>query len=171
MLEFSTMTEADQSDQVAIEVHLSKSDIFHSVLLTTLKHPLFWIASVGMGVIVYSVLAPQPYGWLLAVITSLGFLFLVPYSRSTSTAKQPGVLAPITYIFSSDGVTAQFENGANKAAWSLVKGATETNKYIFVQMQRGSFHLLPKGSINAEQDTRLRKILRERLSEKARLSR
>jgi uncharacterized protein (DUF58 family) len=97
------------------------------------------------------------------------FRFYIPYCSVRAFARTPGALAPITYIFSADGVTAQFENASNTAAWTLVKGASETANFILIKMQRGSFHLLPKKQITEDQATLVRRILRKHVPAKVHL--
>ena len=80
--------------------------------------------------------------------------------------KTPGVLDPITYTFTQNGVTAQYTNATNQADWSLVKGCYETSEFIFIKMQRGSFHLVPLRQVTNQQVAALRGALRTHLSEK-----
>jgi hypothetical protein len=95
-------------------------------------------------------------------------LAIMPLSATRASAKNPGVLAPITYIFDDFGLSAVFINGENRAEWSLVTGALETSRYVFVLMQRGSFHLIPKSQVDERELASLRRILRSKLGSKAR---
>jgi hypothetical protein len=165
-----TMPAPDQCESLAIKVLYEKSDLYSASLLNAMRHPLFWIAPFAIGSIVYQSLSTHEYGWIIALAVGLVSFSLIPYSAARASVKMPGVLAPITYILSVDGVTAQFENGRNTAAWSLVKGASETGKYIFIQMQRGTFHLMPKRQMTNDQVMLLRQMLREHVSAKVRLS-
>jgi hypothetical protein len=96
--------------------------------------------------------------------------FLIPHQTAAASLKQADVLAPITYILSDYGVTAQFQNGENKTAWSLVKGARETADYFFIEMQRNSFHLVPKRMISEEQAAGVREKLKANLSKNVHLA-
>lgn len=160
-----------QSDTLAIRVTLTKSDLFRSLLLTMMRQPYFWLTPVPLAFVIYTtILANSPYRLILALISVPLFLLLFPYLTSISIAKRPGVLAPITYLFTENYVSAQFVNGESKADWSLVTGAWETSNYIVVRMQRGSFHLVPKRLITTEQTCRLREILRAHVLKGVRLS-
>jgi YcxB-like protein len=160
----------DQPFDLAIEVQLTKKDIFRAVRLNAVRRPMFWIAVIMPGFIIFGALITHPYGWIAGTAISLGLFLLIPYQTAITSAKQVDVLAPITYVFSDYGVTAHFQNAENKTAWSLVKGARETADYFFIEMQRKSFHLVPKRTVRDEQAVSLREKLRAHLSKNVRLA-
>jgi hypothetical protein len=164
------MISPDQYGDLTIQVRYEQSDLYSAGLMNSMRRPLFWMAPFSIGSIVYQSLSAHEYGWVVALVVGLFSFSLIPYPAARASAKMPGVLAPITYTFSVDGVTAQYENGKNSAAWSLVKGASETKKFIFIKMQRSTFHLVPKRQIAKDQAILLRQILRKHVPAKVRLS-
>lgn len=158
-----------QDEALTIPVHLEKSDIYSAVLINSMRSPLNWLTPLWVAALVYHLVSDYKYGWIVAFVMSLFSFFIILFSVARASLRMQGVLTPITYTLSGDGITAQFENGKNSADWSLVKGASETSKYIFVKMQRGSFHLVPKRQITEDQAVRLRQILRRHSPVKVRL--
>ncbi len=154
----------NQPTDLTVEVHLSKGDIYRAVRLRSIRRPMFWLTVIMPGVVIFGALIAHPYSWVAAAVVSLGLFFLIPYQTAATSAKQADVLASITYILSGYGITAHFQNGENKTAWSLVKGARETASYFFIEMQRNSFHLVPKRMISEEQAAGLREKLKANLS-------
>ena len=65
----------------------------------------------------------------------------------------------LTYVFTDDGVAAEYTGVRNFADWSYVKGAHETRRDIFIKMPVGA-HVIPKRQISAEQGESLRRIVR-----------
>ena len=163
------MIAADQSAEFALPIQLNKSDISQSVKLRAIRTPFFWFVPLWVVVMVQFLLVssfhtPQWYAWVWALIAGLVSLFFLLRRSSASIAKQPGALAPMNFVFSAYGITAEFENGTTKAMWSLVKGARESGLYFFIEMQRRSFHLIPKRQISEEQASRLQEILSDNIS-------
>jgi hypothetical protein len=154
----------NQSASLAVEVCLTKGDISRAVRLRSIRRPMFWVAVILPGFIILGAFIAHPYSWVGSIVVSVGLFFLIPRQTAATSAKQADVLAPITYILSDYGVTARFQNGENKTAWQLIKGARETADYFFIEMQRNSFHLLPKRMISEEQTAGLREKLRAYLS-------
>jgi YcxB-like protein len=170
----SAMIAPDQADELVIPVQLNKSDISQSVKLRALASPLFWLVPLWVIGLVYFLLTsslhtPRWYAWGWALIAGLMMLFFLHNRSSALIAKQPGALAPMKFVFSAYGITAEFENGTNKAMWSLVKGARETGHYFFIEMQRRSFNLIPKRLLTDEQASHLREILRANVSKNVHL--
>jgi hypothetical protein len=163
------MTVTDQSAELVITVRLTKSDISECVKLRAFRSPFFWIIPLWAVIMIEFTLSstlhtPRSYGWASGLIGGMLSLIFLLRRSSASMAKQPGALAPMKFEFSAYGITADFENGTNKAMWSLVKGTRETAPYFFIEMQRRSFHLIPKRLLTEEQTSRLREILRAHIS-------
>jgi hypothetical protein len=163
------MIATDQSEELVVPVQLNKSDISESVKLRAIGTPFFWIVPLWVVIIVDFLLSssfhtPQRYACIWALVAGLLSLSFLLHRSSASIAKRPGVLAPMTLSFTASGVTAEFENGTNKAMWSLVKGAKETRHYFLIEMQRRTYHLIPKRFLNEEKASRLREILRANVS-------
>ncbi len=159
--------EPNQIAELLLPVRLTKADLYRASFLNAIRSKIFWIAPLGIGFIVANLLGNNPYRWYATVFAVLSYVFLVPYGSARTSAKNPGVLAPITYSLSDAGVSAQYVNGATVADWSLVLGAFESSRYVFIKMQRGSFHLVPKAQVGAQDFINLRQILREKLGKKA----
>jgi hypothetical protein len=153
------MAPQDQSE-LALRVKLEKSDVYSAVLANSMRHPIFWMFPIGVGSGMYAAVSQHNYGWMLAVAATLVSFTLIPISTARASVKMPGVLAPITYRFSREGIAAEYENAKSSAAWSLVKGARENGKFIFIKMQRGTFHLVPKNQMTEEQAILLRRLLK-----------
>jgi hypothetical protein len=164
------MTSLDESEELTIQVVYEKSDLYSAVRSNAVRHPLFWVVPLVIGSFTYGLFSEYVYGWIIALMICLASFYLVPFLAGRNAVKMPGILAPIIFTFSVDGVTAQFENGKNSAAWSLARGASETDKFIFVEMQRGTFHLVPKSQISQDQAKLLRQLLRKYVRAKVRLS-
>lgn len=165
------MTTIDQRSRLEIDVLLTKSDLFSATLSRSIRRPSFFILALapGLSASFYFLTLKEPAGLLFIALLCVGFPLLIVYRTSTASAKQPGTFAPITYAFSDDGVNARFVNGKTEAAWSLVKGARETRDYFFIEMQRNSFHLIPKRLTSDEQVAHLRTTLRQHVAENIRI--
>ena len=157
--------ETNQSENLTIQIQLTRSDIFRSLLLRSIRRPTFWIFPAILLIFgIYAYLTIQhPYGAIFAVFIYLSFQFLAICMAFRATIKQPDNLAPITFTFSAYGLIAQFQNAETKSAWALIKGARETADYFYIEMQRRSFHIVPKRAMTTEQASRLREILRAKL--------
>ena len=159
------MAPQDQSE-LALRVKLGKADVYSAVLANSMRHPIFWMFPIGVGSGLYSAVSQHSYGWMLAIAATLVSFSVIPISTARASAKMPGILAPITYRFSPEGIAVEYENAKSSAAWSLVKGARETGKFIFIKMQRGTFHLVPKNQMTEEQAIVLRQLLKARVPAK-----
>ena len=166
----------DQAESVQVKVHFCKSDLYRAVLTNSMRQPLFWIMPFGVAAGFFAGLtsAAAETSGLVGVYAGAGALIigvlsfgLIVYLSVRTTIKTPGVLDPITYTFTQDGVTAQYTKGMNQADWSLVRGCYETSRFIFIKMQRGTFHLVPLPQVTSEQATALRAILRTHLPAKS----
>jgi YcxB-like protein len=163
------MLPRDQSE-LALQVKLKKADIYSAVLANSIRLPIVWLFPIGVGSGMYTALSQYKYGWIFAAAVALLSFWLIPLSAAHASAKMPGVLAPITYSFSDGGITAEYEKAKSSADWSLVKGARETDKFLFIKMQRGTFHLIPKGQMTEVQATLLRQLLRAHVPANVRIS-
>jgi hypothetical protein len=159
------------------EITRTKSDLYRAIFYTALRAPgLYFIAAVPAGV-VYMMLAFAhiPHRWLFTLASYVWFLFVIPRSWARRNRKEPGLLGPITYVLSPDGVFSEHRNAANEAlwtastAWSLISGARESKNYIFIRLARDKFHLIPKVQLGSEQTALLRTILRERVPKNVKL--
>src|SRR6266478_2713047 len=128
------------------------------MLSNSIRQPLFWMIPLACGSITYSLLSANAYGWLAALIVGAASSALIPYSSGRTAIKMPGLLDPITYSFASEGVTFEYKHGKNSADWSLVKGAYETSRFIFIKMQWGGFHLIPLRQITSDQAAAVRRV-------------
>jgi len=168
------MSASDQSADLILPVQLNKSDISQAVKLRAIRTPFFWIVPLWVMGMVYFLLdslfhTPLLYAWGWALIAGLMTVPLLLNRSIASIAKQPSALSPMTFVFSAYGITADFENGTNKAAWSLVKGAREIGHFFIIEMQRRTFHLIPKRLLSDEQASHLRGILRANVSKNVHL--
>lgn len=153
---------------LAITVKLSKSLLFWATVQKHFRSPLYWIASLALIGIVLTELKGNPFATVAAVFAGLIILISMPISATRSSTKNPAILASITYLFDNFGVLARFTNGEVRSDWSLVVGAFETATSVFVVMQRGSFHLVPKTQVDENELIFLRQILHSKLGAKAR---
>ncbi len=136
---------ADRSEKLTIKVRYEKSDLYLAVLRNVMRHPLCWLTPLALGSLTAALFVDYEYGWIIAVVVGFVSFSLIPYCAIRTAGNQ-------------------FENGTNSAAWSLVKGALETDKFIFIAMQRSTFHLVPKRQITNDRATLLRKVLRTYIS-------
>jgi YcxB-like protein len=148
---------------LSLQITLSRRDLRKAIYYNMFRAPWFWAIVAIAVIIILSRLNGDPGGLIGAIVGSFVVVLLIPYSTARAGMKSAAVLAPMTLKFSDRGVSAEYINGKNSADWSLVKGASEAIGFIFVKMQRGTFHLVPKNQITAEQADELRKILREHL--------
>jgi len=170
------MISANKTAELVIPIHLDKADISASVYLRAIRTPFFWLFPLWVIVMVVFFLSSyfhtsRLYAWVWGLIAGPISLFFLLQRSSASIAKQASTLAPMTLTFSAYGITAEFQNGTSKANWSLVKGARETGHYFFIDMQRRSFHLIPKRLLTDEQAAHLREILRANITKNVHLSR
>jgi len=146
-----------------IKVLYRKSEVRKAIYSDSLRKPLFWATAVIPAAVISFDLPTSPAKWTSAIGVACGILLLVPLLRARSILKSEALSSPITFNFSETGVRAEYVNGSNAAGWSLVTGARENSHFLFVNMQRGSFHLIPKAQITGEQATSLRAILRSHI--------
>jgi hypothetical protein len=149
------------NSELTLKISYTKADLWRSIYFDSILKPLFWIAALIPAAIVFTTLSESPFRWVAAIAAALIIIVLIPYLRVRSSLKTKAILAPITFVFSDAGVSAEYVNGKNAADWSLVTGADENSQFIFVRMQRGSFHLIPKAQIGGGKATKLREILRQ----------
>src|SRR5580700_1738521 len=134
---------SDQAEQLLrFEITRTKSDVYRSIFYASLHAPAFYfIAAVPAGV-VYLILARIPHRWMFTLVSYVWFLFVIPSSRARRNRKEVGVLGPITYVLSSDGIFSEHRNAANETlwtastAWSLISGVRESKKYIFIRLAK-----------------------------------
>ncbi len=125
-----------------------QSGYLYTRLRRQIHSAVFWIVPLAVICVALTSFRGNPNGGIAAVCVGLAMLAIMPLSATRASAKNPGVLAPITYVFDDFGVSAIFFDGETRAQWSLVTGAFETARYVFVLMQRGSFHLIPKSQVD-----------------------
>lgn len=166
----------DQAEELLrFEITRTKSDVYRSILYASLHAPAFYFTAAVPAGVVYLILAHIPHRWWFTLASYVWFLLIIPRSWARRNRKEPGSLGPITYILSSEGIFSEHRNGANETiwtattAWSLISGATESKKYIFIRLARDKFHLIPKSQLRDEQTQVLRTILRERVPKNIKL--
>lgn len=151
------------NSELTLKIAYTKADLWRSIYYDSVRKPLFWIAALVPAAVIFATLSESAFRWVAAIATALILLMLIPYLRVRSSLKTKAILAPITFVFSDAGVSAEYVNGKNAADWSLVTGAHENSQFIFVRMQRSSFHLIPKAQIGSGEATMLRQMLRQRV--------
>ncbi|HLH02563.1 MAG TPA: YcxB family protein [Bryobacteraceae bacterium] len=154
--------------EVTVTVQLSRGTLFRAILEKQIRSWTYWITPLLIAAALLLNLRHNPFAAITAPFAVMLFLLAMPYNATRASLKNPGLRDPITYTFNDLTVTAKFSNGENRADWSLVTGAFETSNYLFVLMQRGSFHLIPKQQIDEFQLHSLRQLLRHQLGPKAR---
>jgi hypothetical protein len=159
---------ASSATGLPLKVQLSKADLFRATLRNQIHQPVFWMVPFAVICVALTSFRGNALGGVTAVCVGLALLAIMPLAATRASAKNPGVLSPITYVFDDFGVSAIFINGETRAEWSLVTGAFESSRYIFVSMQRRSFHLIPKSQVDERELASLRSILRNKLGTKAR---
>jgi len=151
----------DANSELTLKIAYTKADQWRSIYYDSIRKPPFWIAALIPAAVVLTTLSESPFRWVTAIATSLILLVLIPYSKVRSSLKIKAILAPSTFVFSDAGVSAEYLNAKNTADWSLVTGANENSQFIFVRMQRSSFHLIPKAQISSGDAAKLREVLRQ----------
>ena len=149
------------TSELALRITLTKKVLRKAVYYNCVRTPWCWAIAVIVVIISSFKASRDPYEWVPVSIITVVIILLIPYSVARASLKSAALLAPITYTFSDRGVSAEYINGKNNADWSLVTGAAEGSGFIFIKMQRGSFHLIPKNQITDEEARTLRQILRE----------
>ena len=168
----------DQAEQLLrFEITRTKSDVYRSILYASLHAPALYLSAALPAGVVYLILALAniPHRWLFTLASYVWFLLIIPNSWARRNRKEPGLLGPITYVLSSEGIFSEHRNAANETlwtastAWSLISGATESKKYIFIRLARDRFHLIPKAQLRNEQTQVLRTILLQRVAKNVKL--
>jgi hypothetical protein len=117
----------------------------------------------------------EPYlvllGVGLATAAGLAISVLLVLFRARSVTKYPGILSPVTLSFSNSGIASELVNENSVVAWTLVTGALESTEFVFVEMRRGIYYLVPKAQLSADQIARLKDILRRRVLRNLKLRR
>ena len=98
-----------------LKVQLSKADLFRAALRRQIHSAVFWIVPLAVICVALTSFRGNPNGGIAAVCVGLAMLAIMPLSAPRASAKNPGVLAPITYVFDDCGVSAIFFNGETHA--------------------------------------------------------
>lgn len=167
MTNYDGLVEAS-ARELTITIQLQKRLLFRAIFRKQITSLSGWVVPVMATAIAAVALRREPIGVVGAVFVGVAMLFIFPWSLSKASAKNPGALAPITYTFDESGVSAVYVNGETRSAWSLVVRAFETANEVFVVMQSGSFHLIPKAQVNERELAALREILQRHLGAQAR---
>ena len=160
----------DQAEQLLrFEITRTNWDVYRAILWVSLHAPAFYfIAAVPAGV-VYLILARIPHRCLLTLASYVWFLLVIPNSWARRNRKEPGMLGPVTYVLSPDGIFSEHRDAADETlwtattAWPLITGATESRKYIFIRLAGQKFHLIPKAQLGNQQAQLLRTMLQDRV--------
>ena len=145
---------------LTVKVLYTKNELRRAIYSDSFRKPLFWATSLIPAAIISYELRTFSFWWIVAIAIAGALLLFAPLLRARTILKSEALSSPIVLSFSNAGVSAEYVNGTNAADWSLVTGARESPHFVFLGMQRGSFHLIPKTQITSDQATKLRAILR-----------
>lgn len=167
---------ADQTQAITIRFQLSKSDVYRALVRNIVRKAWFLalVPIVGVSSVLIALLEPAKYGDQLysGVLTILfgAFFFLgVPYAQARSAMKNPSFRGPLVYTFSGEGILTEGKYASGRMDWELVKGVSESDRYIFVRMAQDCFHVIPKNQVSEADTSTLKSILRTCVKGKVRL--
>jgi len=159
--------------ELSFQIRYRSIDLYKAIFIAAIRRPRSWLSAIAFAAGMIIVTGPcnrEMYQlWPLFFLGGVVFTAIVMLLRARSVTKYPNILSPISFTFSDSGITTKYVNSRMEADWSLATGAFETAAFIFVGMQRGSFHPIPKAQLTNAQITRLREILRSHVSKKAKL--
>ena len=92
-----------------LKVQLFKADLLRATLRKQIQSPIFWIVPLAMICVALTSFRGNPYGGITAVCIGFAMFVIMPLSAARASAKNLGVLAPITYVF-DDFVLALFSS-------------------------------------------------------------
>jgi YcxB-like protein len=99
-------------------------------------------------------------GGLMALAFGILVFVIGPYLQVRSALKNPNFHGELTFRFSGEGIEESGQHASGRMDWSLVKGVSETRRYIFVHMKQGGFELIPKDKLTSQEVTVLKSVLR-----------
>jgi hypothetical protein len=152
-------------EELRVHVTYRFSDVFRASARLFVRTPIFWIVTAILVLFDLWGLSDRrqfEMPWLrVSLIQFLVVMWLigVPALETFKTLRAPHMKHGLTFVFTHEGVAAEYTGVCSYADWSFVRGAYETNRDIFVKMRVGA-HVIPKSQISAEQSERLRQIVR-----------
>lgn len=101
---------------------------------------------------------------LVVVLALVAVLYLLIAALSW---RAPGYLAPISYVFSSDGVRGQTQATSTETAWIAYRRAFETRSLLILSQAAGIVQIIPKRDLPSQTLNAVRRLLREHLGRRA----
>jgi hypothetical protein len=170
---------------LTVKIQLSKGDAYRAFLwhgrkgVQTVLIAALLITVIFARLLRSSLINPQPDPSTMLALSAGAFaacfaLFLVAYAwnidcRVRRFCSQPGFGEPTTLAFEEDGFHGENQYSSFHIRWPLAKGASETDRFVFLSQASGMIIVVPKRCLDDESLTKLREILRDRLNERARL--
>ena len=171
---------ADAAD-VKLQITYRAVDFYKAAFIHSARRLGFWTPAIGalVGILIIAgahyrrsgYLEPSLalFGVVLAAAVGLAISVLLVLYQTKSVTKYPGMLSPITLLFSNSGIASELANEDSRTNWTLVTGALESTEFIFIGMRRGTYFLVPKLQLTADQIARLKDILRQHVSKNLKL--
>ena len=167
--------------ELRFQITYRSIDLYKAAFVYSMRRLRFWTPVLGTfgGFLIIAGLnyrrsdSLQPtfvlLGVALSTLAGLVLSALLVLLQTRSFTKYPGILSPIWFSFSSSGVVSELVHQKSSADWSLMTGAVESAEFIFIGMQRGTYYVIPKAQLTADQVVRLKDILRRYVAKNIRL--
>lgn len=157
----------DEPTSSTIAFALSSADLFGALAQNMVRKLWFLLlvpvaGAVNLGVAIF---VPASLNQTLGPgLIALGFgVFLfgvAPYLQTRSALKNPNFHGELTFTFSAEGIEDRGQHASGRMSWQLVKGVSETRRYISIHMKQGSFLLIPKDKLAGPELATLKSVLR-----------
>jgi hypothetical protein len=157
----------DEANAVTVKFTLTSSDVFWALAWNTMRKLWFLLLLPIAGVvsIVWKIRDPADSSVNLtsgSICLALGVFFFVaaPYLGALQLRKSPTFSGPVTFSASEQGIELTGEHSNAKLDWSMVKGFSEMNHAILVNLKPAGFQIVPKRQLSQADTAALRNVLK-----------
>lgn len=86
-------------------------------------------------------------------------LFVAILFAARATQRLPGMLGPVAYTLSPQGIAVRAADAQSQLPWGYYARARETREFFLIVLKSRQVHLIPKAQLAAAQIARLRVFL------------
>jgi YcxB-like protein len=172
----------DQSN-VSVEVQLNAGDMYRYSMTTLFRRfRFFLVLFTGLTVYLVFQFSREDFHWSWNwgnVFAPLFFFIFFPYaffiapyfSSKKYLQRNPSLVGPNKYTFSSDGIDVSGPQSSGHLSWGAILEARETSSQFLLYSQTAAAHVIPKRALTVPgQLSALRELVRSQVKN-ARLKR
>jgi hypothetical protein len=146
---------AGQTNAVMVKFRLTRSEAFSVFAWNNVRKMwyLLLVPILGAISIVWAILDPANsvvnLNGGLGCLVGGAFLFgVLPYVGTLAVMKHPNFGGVMTLTVSAAGIHLTGEHSSATADWLMVKGFSEVNHAILINMKPVGFHIVPKDQVS-----------------------